>query len=78
MCRMDEAEKEDIYQLGVILLEVITGKRITSANEIEELKDEVPIEPFLFQVRQFYINCYADNKICWFYTNIAKFKPHWP
>lgn len=39
---MNEAEKEDIYQFGVILLEVITGKRLTSTSEIEELKDEVP------------------------------------
>ncbi|KAK7386954.1 hypothetical protein VNO78_27355 [Psophocarpus tetragonolobus] len=35
------AEKEDIYQLGVILLEVITGKQITSSSEIEELKEEL-------------------------------------
>ncbi|TKY58808.1 LRR receptor serine/threonine-protein kinase [Spatholobus suberectus] len=35
------AEKEDIYELGVILLEVITGKQIASSSEIEELKDEL-------------------------------------
>ncbi|XP_054823241.1 probable LRR receptor-like serine/threonine-protein kinase At1g14390 [Prosopis cineraria] len=35
------AEKEDIYQLGVILLEVITGKRLSSSSEIEDLKDEL-------------------------------------
>ncbi|XP_054810417.1 probable LRR receptor-like serine/threonine-protein kinase At1g14390 [Prosopis cineraria] len=35
------AEKEDIYQFGVILLEVITGKSISSVNEVEELKDEL-------------------------------------
>ncbi|XP_059447688.1 probable LRR receptor-like serine/threonine-protein kinase At1g14390 isoform X2 [Corylus avellana] len=32
------AEKEDIYQLGVILLEVITGQLTTSASEVNELK----------------------------------------
>ncbi|XP_020232054.1 probable LRR receptor-like serine/threonine-protein kinase At1g14390 [Cajanus cajan] len=37
----NNAEKEDIYQLGVILLEVITGKQIESSSEIEELKDEL-------------------------------------
>ncbi|KAL1365721.1 hypothetical protein HN51_013710 [Arachis hypogaea] len=37
----NNAEKEDIYQLGVILLEVITGKQIKSSSEIEELKDEL-------------------------------------
>ncbi|KAK4261158.1 hypothetical protein QN277_004199 [Acacia crassicarpa] len=35
------ADKEDIYQFGVILLEVITGKSISSVNEVEELKDEL-------------------------------------
>lgn len=38
-----DAEKEDIYQLGVILLEVITGRQITSSSEVEQLKDEVSI-----------------------------------
>ncbi|BAT74560.1 hypothetical protein VIGAN_01225500 [Vigna angularis var. angularis] len=37
----NNAEKEDIYQLGVILLEVITGKEIASPSEIEEMKDEL-------------------------------------
>ncbi|KAH1053776.1 hypothetical protein AAZX31_08G287600 [Glycine max] len=37
----NNTEKEDIYQLGVILLEVITGKQITSSSEIEELKEEL-------------------------------------
>ncbi|KAK7317528.1 hypothetical protein RJT34_01846 [Clitoria ternatea] len=37
----NNAEKEDIYQLGVILLEVITGKQIASSSEIEQLKDEL-------------------------------------
>ncbi|OIV93740.1 hypothetical protein TanjilG_16591 [Lupinus angustifolius] len=37
----NKAEKEDIYELGVILLELITGRRIESSSELEELKDEV-------------------------------------
>ncbi|KAG6654342.1 probable LRR receptor-like serine/threonine-protein kinase At1g14390 [Carya illinoinensis] len=37
----ETAEKEDIYQLGVILLEVITGKRITSAIEVTDLKHQL-------------------------------------
>lgn len=37
----NKAEKEDIYQLGVILLEVITGKQIASPSEIEEMKNEL-------------------------------------
>ncbi|KAI4314200.1 hypothetical protein L6164_027133 [Bauhinia variegata] len=37
----EEAEKEDIYQLGVILLQIITGKPITSANAVDEQKLEL-------------------------------------
>ncbi|XP_045803523.1 probable LRR receptor-like serine/threonine-protein kinase At1g14390 [Trifolium pratense] len=35
------AEKEDIYQLGVILLEIITGTQIASSSDVEQLKDEL-------------------------------------
>ncbi|CAJ2647875.1 unnamed protein product [Trifolium pratense] len=38
---INNAEKEDIYQFGVILLEVITGKLITSSIEVEILKYEL-------------------------------------
>ncbi|KAH1058330.1 hypothetical protein GYH30_002756 [Glycine max] len=38
---INDAEKEDIYQFGVILLEVITGKLITSSSEVEELKNDL-------------------------------------
>ncbi|KAK9277563.1 hypothetical protein L1049_007108 [Liquidambar formosana] len=34
----ENAEKDDIYQLGVILLEVITGKQVKSMSELDELK----------------------------------------
>lgn len=34
----ESAEKEDVYQLGVILIQVITGKLVTSPRELEELK----------------------------------------
>ncbi|CAL5338434.1 hypothetical protein CsSME_00021967 [Camellia sinensis var. sinensis] len=34
----ESAEKNDIYQLGVILLEVISGKPITSETQLDELK----------------------------------------
>ncbi|POO00004.1 Tyrosine-protein kinase [Trema orientale] len=37
--RSDEnGEKEDIYQLGIILLEVITGKLVISASDLNETK----------------------------------------
>ncbi|PSS28717.1 LRR receptor-like serine/threonine-protein kinase precursor [Actinidia chinensis var. chinensis] len=35
---IENAEKNDIYQLGVILLEAITGKPITSESELDDLK----------------------------------------
>lgn len=41
MCSINNAEKEDIYQFGVILIELITGKQIASSSEVEELKCEV-------------------------------------
>lgn len=34
----EDGEKEDVYQLGVILLQVITGKLVKSASEVDELK----------------------------------------
>jgi hypothetical protein len=47
ICSSEIAEKEDIYQLGVILLEVITGQLTTSASEVNELKLQVFIQLFL-------------------------------
>lgn len=40
-CSDENAEKEDIYQLGVLLLQVITGKLVTFSNELDGLKLEV-------------------------------------
>ncbi|XVE53272.1 hypothetical protein DITRI_Ditri02bG0191300 [Diplodiscus trichospermus] len=34
----ENAEKEDIYQLGILLLQVITGKMATFTSELDELK----------------------------------------
>ena len=34
-------DKDDIYNLGVILLELLTGRQITSDKQVEELKLEV-------------------------------------
>ncbi|XP_031249683.1 probable LRR receptor-like serine/threonine-protein kinase At1g14390 [Pistacia vera] len=38
---MEDAEKEDVYQFGVILAQVITGKPIKSTRELGELKLEL-------------------------------------
>ncbi|KAH1097682.1 hypothetical protein J1N35_014603 [Gossypium stocksii] len=37
----ENAEKEDIYQLGVLLLQAITGKLVTFSNELDGLKLEL-------------------------------------
>lgn len=34
-------DKEDIHNLGVILLELLTGRQITSENQLDELKSEL-------------------------------------
>lgn len=40
-CSDGNAEKEDIYQLGVLLVQVITGKLATFSSELDELKLQV-------------------------------------
>lgn len=40
-CSSENGEKEDIYQLGIILLEVITGKLVISASDLNETKLQV-------------------------------------
>lgn len=37
----ENPEKEDIYRLGVILVEVITGKPMNSQSEVDDLKFQV-------------------------------------
>lgn len=42
ICRAKQhQDKLDIYDLGVILLEVISGKPLSSTDEVEVVKDEV-------------------------------------
>lgn len=40
-CSAANLEKDDIYNFGVILLEIITGKPVTSNHELEYLQYEV-------------------------------------
>jgi hypothetical protein len=37
-------DKQDIYQFGLILLEVITGKPTESQNQLESLKAQVNLK----------------------------------
>ncbi|XP_076894257.1 putative LRR receptor-like serine/threonine-protein kinase At1g14390 [Bidens hawaiensis] len=41
--RATNLEKDDIYQFGVIILQLITGKPVDSEDEITELKNELEI-----------------------------------
>lgn len=48
---VERGEREDIYQLGLILLETITGKSVESQEELDVLRVQVQY-PFLL------IDCY--------------------
>ncbi|KAH9606837.1 hypothetical protein KSS87_020245 [Heliosperma pusillum] len=37
----ENSEKDDIYKLGVIMLELLTGRRATSENQVDDLKLEL-------------------------------------
>ncbi|KAJ0679658.1 putative protein kinase RLK-Pelle-LRR-VI-1 family [Helianthus annuus] len=41
--RAANPEKDDIYQFGIIILQLITGKPVNSVDEITELKNELEI-----------------------------------
>ena len=40
----EQGDKQDIYQFGLILLEVITGKPTDSQSELESLKAQVHLK----------------------------------
>lgn len=48
-CRTKDADKNDVYDIGVILLEIILGRPIMFHNEVGTLKDLVSIT-FKFQL----------------------------
>lgn len=39
--RAKHQDKSDIYDFGVILLEVVSGKKVNSRNEVEVVNDQV-------------------------------------
>lgn len=43
ICRTNDGDKNDVYDIGVILLEIILGRPIMFHNEVGTLKDLVSI-----------------------------------
>jgi hypothetical protein len=43
LCRINDGDKNDVYDIGVILLEIILGRPIMFHNEVGILKDLVSI-----------------------------------
>jgi len=39
--RINQDQKVDVYDFGLILLEIIVGRSLTSKNEVRILKDQV-------------------------------------
>lgn len=50
---MKHGDKMDVYDFGVILLEIITGRQLNSENEVNTLKDQVKV---LKQHLNFYLD----------------------
>ena len=40
-CRVNDKDKNDVYDIGAILLEIILGRQITSQNEVHVSRDLV-------------------------------------
>ncbi|OVA00891.1 Protein kinase domain [Macleaya cordata] len=43
VCRTKHEDKIDVYDFGVILLEIIVGRSITSRNEVDIVKDQLQV-----------------------------------
>lgn len=50
LCRIKGEDKNDVYDIGVILLEIILGRPIMFHNEVGTLKDLVSIT-FKFHIK---------------------------
>lgn len=47
-CRVNHKDKNDVYDIGAILLEIILGRQITSQNEVHVSRDLVSLCIYLF------------------------------
>ncbi|KAF3781961.1 putative inactive leucine-rich repeat receptor-like protein kinase [Nymphaea thermarum] len=45
--RVENGEKLDVYGLGVILLELIVGRRLASRNDLQKMKEQVHTSSFM-------------------------------
>ncbi|MFX6573725.1 hypothetical protein ABTG52_12210, partial [Acinetobacter baumannii] len=62
--RAKNQDKLDIYDFGVILLEVISGKPIDSENEVEVLKDLLQASPIADDSSRKFVVDPAINNSC--------------
>lgn len=71
-CRTKHLDTIDIYDFGVILLEIVSGRPIISTNELDIMKDEV-WTVFVFNVC-FFFSFIVCNCFCSIFQNwIRKF-----
>lgn len=57
VCSNEDGEKEDVYQFGVILLQIITGKVVAAgSSEMGSLKLQV-CSCFKFSIKNFFHIC---------------------
>lgn len=60
----ENPEKDDIYQFGVILLHVITGKLFNSRSEIAEMKLQVYVLSYIIVSYIFQLSINKRNIFC--------------
>lgn len=61
--RINQEAQADIFDFGVILLEIIRGRAFKSKNEINVLREKVMVIAFLFNMRACVSTCVHDCQL---------------